>query len=76
MCPEIENHIDWTAAATPQGTTTGERVLPAFPARRPERQTPTSRGDIMDTLLGKNNLAAVDASGGDPYNAMGRRIRR
>jgi hypothetical protein len=30
----------------------------------------------METLLGKNNLAAIDASGGDPYNATGRHFRR
>ena len=30
----------------------------------------------MDTLLGKNNLAALDESGSDPYNATGRQFRR
>jgi hypothetical protein len=30
----------------------------------------------MDTLLGKNNLSAVDLSGSDPYNAQGKHFRR
>jgi hypothetical protein len=30
----------------------------------------------MDTLLGENNLSAIDASGADPYNATGRQFRR
>jgi hypothetical protein len=30
----------------------------------------------MDTLLGQNDLAAVDVAGGDPYNATGRQFRR
>jgi hypothetical protein len=30
----------------------------------------------MDTLLGENNLVAVDPHANDPYNATGRRFRR
>jgi hypothetical protein len=32
--------------------------------------------NVMDTLLGKNNLSAADLSGNDPYNATGRHFRR
>lgn len=37
--------------------------------------TATQRG-VMDTLLGRNNLAAHDERGNDPYNATGRQFRR
>ena len=30
----------------------------------------------MDTLLGENNLSAIDVGGSDPYNATGRQFRR
>jgi hypothetical protein len=30
----------------------------------------------MDTLLGRNDLVALDESGRDPYNATGRHFRR
>jgi hypothetical protein len=30
----------------------------------------------MDTLLGDNDLAAMDVGGSDPYNATGRQFRR
>ena len=46
---------------------------PARPQRRPPVET---SHDVMNTLLGDNNLAAFDAYGGDPYNATGRHLRR
>jgi hypothetical protein len=35
-----------------------------------------SRSDVMNTLLGKNNLSASDLSGNDPYNSTGKFFRR
>ena len=35
-----------------------------------------SRRDVMNTLLGKNNLVASDLSGEDPYNSTGKFFRR
>jgi hypothetical protein len=72
---EIEQQVDWTAAAMPRSMGHGERVAPSLKARAVQ-QTPTSRRDVMETLLGNHTLAAVDASGGDPYNATGRHMRR
>jgi hypothetical protein len=73
MSPDIENHVDWTAATTPQG----ERFAPSLsPKRAPARAVPTTRRGVMDTLLGKNDLAALDESGRDPYNTTGRQFRR
>lgn len=78
MCPGNDNHVDWTAAATPQEDRVrppaGERVLPSL--SRPKAQPPQTRQSVMSTLLGQNDLSAVDASGGDPYNATGRQFRR
>lgn len=67
----IESHVDWTAPSKSQ------RVGPGLDAR-PNRQTSPSaaKRDVMDTLLGKNNLSAADVSGNDPYNATGRHFRR
>ena len=42
-------------------------------AKPPVIQTKRS---VMDTLLGENNLSAMDAGGSDPYNATGRQFRR
>lgn len=70
-----DNRIDWTAAATPEG----EGVVPSLSGNRkpaPRVQTPRTRRDVMDTLLGANDLAATDVGGGDPYNATGRHFRR
>lgn len=73
MTQGIESHIDWAAPSKPQG----DRAGPAL-SSRPSRQQSTApeKRDVMDTLLGKNNLSAVDASGNDPYNATGRHFRR
>lgn len=69
----IESHIDWTGPSKPHG----DRVGPGLsgPQNRPQHTAPARR-DVMDTLLGKNDLSAVDASGNDPYNATGRHFRR
>lgn len=37
---------------------------------------PATGREVMDSLLGQNNLAAYDASGSDPYNATGKFFRR
>jgi hypothetical protein len=71
MTPGNDNQVDWTAAATPS-----EGVVPSL--TRPARPRPEAKPkrDVMDTLLGENNLAAFDAGGTDPYNATGRQFRR
>jgi len=68
-----DNQVDWTAHGNPGG----KRSRPAPPAGN-RRQPPAAhtRSSVMDTLLGKNDLAAYDASGNDPYNATGRFARR
>lgn len=68
----IENHIDWTAPATPGQ----ERVTASL--SRPKRQPPSvpSARSTLDKLLGESNLTACDTSGSDPYNATGRQFRR
>jgi hypothetical protein len=72
MCPGNDNQVDWTAAATPDG----ERVGPGLSRPDKPRRQPLTRRGVMDTLLGENDLAAVDGAGGDPYNATGRHFRR
>jgi hypothetical protein len=37
---------------------------------------PQTKRNVMDTLLGENNLAAFEVGGNDPYNATGRQFRR
>jgi hypothetical protein len=77
MSPDIENHIDWTAASTPQGEGGRERVAPSLsPKPAAARAAPATKRGVMETLLGENNLAALDESGRDPYNATGRQFRR
>jgi hypothetical protein len=73
MSQGIESHIDWTANAAPRGKRVGSGL-----AGRPDAQAPAAseKRDVMDTLLGKNNLTASDVSGNDPYNATGRFFRR
>lgn len=72
MSSGIDNNIDWTAPATPSG----ERVAESLSRRNPPRTAAQTKGSVMDTLLGKNNLVAIDESGSDPYNATGRQFRR
>lgn len=52
-----------------------EQYGPGLAARQKRAAENTGR-EVMDTLLGRNNLAAYDASGGDPYNATGKFFRR
>jgi hypothetical protein len=80
----IDNNIDWTVPTTPQGEQYGPGLsrnarflsLAKQAAQSKAAAVAVSRHNVMDTLLGENNLAAVDASGGDPYNATGRQFRR
>jgi hypothetical protein len=73
MSQGIESHIDWAAPSKARS----HRVGPG-PEGRPERgaHIPATKRDVMDTLLGKNDLSAADISGNDPYNATGRHFRR
>jgi hypothetical protein len=68
----IEQHIDWAAPAMAANGRAGRDLTTAGSRKKP----PDARRDVMDTLLGKNNLVAIDVSGGDPYNATGRFFRR
>ncbi len=84
MCPGNDNQVDWTAATTPQGETVGERgverkgerMLPSLNRPDRSRSVPQTRRSVMDTLLGDNDLSALDVNGSDPYNATGRQFRR
>jgi hypothetical protein len=73
MSPGNDNQVDWSAASTP-----GEGLVPSLSpkAKNNPRVLPTTKRDVMDTLLGENNLSAQDAGGNDPYNATGRQFRR
>ena len=72
MSPGNDNQVDWTAHGTPD-----KRIRPALPGgSRRQAEAANTRGSVMDTLLGKNNLVAFDASGNDPYNATGKFARR
>ena len=66
MSPGNDNQVDWTAATTPN-----EGVVPSLSQGPRTRDTPHTKRNVMDTLLGDNNLAAFDADGSDPYNATG-----
>ncbi|MEJ0085993.1 MAG: hypothetical protein WDO72_09940 [Pseudomonadota bacterium] len=75
----IDNNIDWAVPVTPQSEQYGPGLSrKAARTRADERKAAAtgSRLDVMDKLLGENNLAAVDAGGSDPYNATGRQFRR
>lgn len=76
MNPGKDNQVDWTAAATPHGDKVGEGVLPSLARPRKTRDIPQTRRNVMDTLLGSNDLSAMDVNGSDPYNATGRQFRR
>jgi hypothetical protein len=71
MSPGNDNQVDWTAAATPS-----EGIVPSLSPQAKPRATPLTKRNVMDTLLGQNDLAAFDAGGNDPYNATGRQFRR
>ncbi len=69
----IDNQVDWSAAATPEG----DRMVQGLSRRRQKpRAASQTRRSVMDTLLGENDLSAADSGGGDPYNATGRQFRR
>jgi hypothetical protein len=71
MSSDKGNDIGWTVPNIPSG----ERVAPSL--YRPQQQPmEATKASVMDTLLGKNELAALDDSGSDPYNATGRQFRR
>ena len=72
MRPGDPNQVDRIAAATPQG----ERVLPSLPRQQQARTPPQTSSSVMNTLLGQDNLSAMDAGGSDPYNTTGRHFRR
>ena len=73
MSAGSENQVDWTAATTPQG----DRMVPSLSRQQTRpRVLPQTKRSVMDTLLGENNLSAMEAGGGDPYNATGRQFRR
>jgi hypothetical protein len=69
----METHIDWTAASasTPRDEWAGRGL--SRPASEPAA---ASRRRVMDTLLGRNDLKAIEVAGGDPYNATGKHFRR
>jgi hypothetical protein len=71
----IDNKVDWTASATPQGEQYGPG-LSRKAAKSKAAAGVISKHAVMDKLLGDNKLAAFDAGGGDPYNATGRQFRR
>ena len=71
MNPGNDNQVDWTASATPT-----EGVVRSLSHQPKPRAAPKPKRNVMDTLLGKNDLLAIDASGSDPYNATGRQFRR
>ncbi len=75
MSPGNDNQVDWTAAAAPGGERVGPELLDRTNNRRSPLETHT-RHSVMDTLLGKNNLAACDAAGNDPYNTTGKFFQR
>ena len=68
----IEQHVDWAAPAKAADS----RAARGFTAPDGSQQGADSRRGVMETLLGKNNLVALDPSGSDPYNATGRFFRR
>ena len=49
---------------------------PAFHAQAQAARRAQTKRNVMDTLLGENNLSAFEAGGNDPYNATGRQFRR
>jgi hypothetical protein len=71
MSPGNDNQVDWTAATSPS-----EGVVQSLARQAKSRAEPKNKRNVMDTLLGENNLTAFDASGSDPYNATGRQFRR
>jgi hypothetical protein len=75
MSPGNDNQVDSTAAATPGGERVGQELLDRTNSGRSPLEA-HARHSVMDTLLGKNNLAACDAAGNDPYNTTGKFFQR
>ena len=75
MNPGNDNQVDWTAAGNSHDGVAGSLSRPAPPRVEP-RVDHKAKRDVMDTLLGENNLAAFEIGGNDPYNATGRQFRR
>jgi hypothetical protein len=71
MNPEMQNSSDRAVPAVANG-----RLGPALDRQGRSSPLPGTRHEVMNTLLGENDLAAFDAFGGDPYNATGRHVRR
>ena len=71
MNPGNDNQVDWTAATTPI-----EGVVQSLARQARPRAEPRPKRNVMDTLLGENNLSAFDVGGSDPYNTTGRQFRR
>lgn len=77
-----DNSIDWTASSTPHGEQYGHGLArknqsaTQKAARTQAVEVAVSKRNVLDKLLGDNNLAAFDAGGEDPYNATGRQFRR
>ena len=69
MNPATDNQAERTKPTAP----VAEQYGPGLSGRVKQ---PASSRDVMDTLLGQNNLAAYDASGADPYNTTGKFFRR
>jgi hypothetical protein len=72
MNSRTDNQVQ-SASATGQGH---EQVVPGLGRPATARPAVHAPRNVMDTLLGDNQLAAFDGSGGDPYNATGRLFRR
>lgn len=72
MNSRIDNQVQAVNATGPAQ----EQVVPSLGRPLPARAAAPARRNVMDTLLGNNQLVALDGSGGDPYNATGRQFRR
>jgi hypothetical protein len=72
----IDNNIDWTVPATPQGEQYGPGLARKARAAANATANAVSKHSVMEKLLGQNSLAALDPAGSDPYNATGRQFRR
>jgi len=70
MSTETHNPTERPAATAPVteqfGPGLGRQDVPPVNSRR----------DVMNTLLGKNNLSASALTGDDPYNSTGKFFRR
>jgi hypothetical protein len=68
-----EKQVSRTVAATVAGDGAARGI--AGPGK--PRAVPETPRNVMDLLLGEDNLtSSFDAGGNDPYNATGRQFRR